>query len=231
LYVLFKHLSYLFNLLFILAALHSSHPYPDCCATYSAERHLAACQSIAGYCRQRTLDVLLEEFLAVTGAKPPPSGTGGPPGGTDGVTGNNTGVTSGGGPSGGGQGVTGGGGVTRAMPGVTGGPGVIGVTGLAGVMRGVTPLGAGDGVTGSHQLGGLGDVAAGMGVTGVTSVTGPPGMLVGEVMPAGGGLLMDGSMNGGGSSYKRGVFGPSMVYGNGTGFNLASLSAEAAAVP
>ncbi|WIA44448.1 hypothetical protein OEZ86_007199 [Tetradesmus obliquus] len=169
----------------------------DCCATYSAERHLAACQSIAGYCRQRTLDVLLEEFLAVTGAKPPPapSGTGGPPGG-EGVT---AGVTSGGGVTG----VTGGPGVTGTPP---------GMAGVTGVMPGVTPLAAGDGVTGSHQMGGMADVAAGLGMPSVTG--GPPGMLVGDVMPAGGGPLLDGGMNGAGG-YKRALFAPGMGYGTG----------------
>jgi hypothetical protein len=179
---------------------------------------LSACQSIAGYCRQRTLDVLLEEFVAVTGAKPslpaPLSGvtgggTGGPPGdggtgGGPGVTGNNAGVTSHG-PGVTGTGVTGGGGVT-------GGPGVTGVTGLAGVMHQlVTPLGDA-GVTGSHQLGGSlgGNMShpAGVGV--------PGGMMMGQVMPAaGGGGLFDGSMNGSSGSFKRRLYAPGMVYGSG----------------
>eukprot|EP00879_Flechtneria_rotunda_P026819 GHRR01028652.1.p1 GENE.GHRR01028652.1~~GHRR01028652.1.p1 ORF type:complete len:151 (+),score=29.74 GHRR01028652.1:521-973(+) len=38
----------------------------DCCATYSAERHQQACSAVAGYCRQRTLEALLEELRAVT---------------------------------------------------------------------------------------------------------------------------------------------------------------------
>jgi hypothetical protein len=78
-------------------------------------------------------------------------------------------------------------------------------------MRGVTPLARDTGVTGSHQLG-MGDVAAGMGVTGVTD---PPGMLAGDIMPAGNGPLVDDSVNGDGGSYRRGLFGPSMMYGAG----------------
>lgn len=39
--------------------------YADCCATFSADRHLQACEAVGGYCRQRTLEVLLEEFATV----------------------------------------------------------------------------------------------------------------------------------------------------------------------
>jgi hypothetical protein len=76
----------------------------------------------------------------------------------------------------------------------------------------VTP--AGDaGVTGSHQLGGgMDDTMShpvGVGV--------PGGMMMGQVMPAAGvsAGLLDGSMNGSGGSYKRGLYAPGMVYGSG----------------
>lgn len=34
----------------------------DCCATYSQERHDAACGMVAGYCRQRTTQQVLAEL-------------------------------------------------------------------------------------------------------------------------------------------------------------------------
>ncbi|KAF8060318.1 LHT2 [Scenedesmus sp. PABB004] len=66
----------------------------DCCATYSADRHLQACTAVSGYCRQRTLDVLLEELVAVAGAGgrgPSAAGPGGAYGGPPGVMGSSGG--------------------------------------------------------------------------------------------------------------------------------------------
>jgi hypothetical protein len=42
-------------------------------------------------------------------------------------------------------------------------------------------------------------------------------MMMGQVMPAAGvsAGLLDGSMNGSGGSYKRGLYAPGMVYGSG----------------
>ena len=41
----------------------------DCCVTYTEDRHLAAIEMVKGYCRQRTLEGLMEELRGHAGKK------------------------------------------------------------------------------------------------------------------------------------------------------------------
>lgn len=77
-----------------------SADFADCCATFSPERHIEACKAVAGYCRQRTLTTLLQEFMTVMAksgaAYLPPGGPGDGHGGQPGSGGLDNGGHGGG---------------------------------------------------------------------------------------------------------------------------------------